>query len=49
VLAGLLVGLISALSQIFGFPQFENALVFVVMAVVLLVRPAGLFGSAETA
>ena len=49
VVAGLLVGLISALSQIFGYPQFENALVFVVMAVVLLVRPAGLFGSAEAA
>jgi len=28
-------------------PQLENALVFIVMAIVLLVRPAGLFGTAE--
>lgn len=30
-----------------GLPRFENALVFVLMAVVLLIRPAGLFGRPE--
>ncbi len=53
VVAGFLVGLIGAFSQIIpdigpvDFGKFENALIFVVMAIVLLVRPAGLFGSAE--
>ena len=30
-----------------GLPRLENALVFVVMAIVLLIRPAGLFGRPE--
>ena len=47
VVAGVLIGLITALAYIFNLGRFENAVIFAVMAVVLLVRPAGLFGSPE--
>ncbi len=52
VVAGLLVGLIAAAGQIieiggFDLGRYENALIFVAMAIVLLARPAGLFGHAE--
>jgi len=39
----LLVGVVSAYGTLF-FPVFELFLIFVIMAVVLLVRPQGLFG-----
>ncbi|HET7264926.1 MAG TPA: branched-chain amino acid ABC transporter permease [bacterium] len=42
------VGALSALASVY-YPAAANLLVFVVMAVVLLLRPAGLFGSAESA
>jgi branched-chain amino acid transport system permease protein len=48
VVAGFAVGVITALGAVF-FPQAANTLTFVLMAVVLLVRPAGLFGTAEGA
>ena len=47
VVGGVLIGLITALAHIFNLGRFENAVIFAVMAVVLLVRPAGLFGSPE--
>ena len=47
VVAGLAIGVIGALARAFDYPQLEYVLIFVVMAIVLLVRPAGLFGSAE--
>ena len=47
VVAGLGIGLVGALARALGYPQLEYVLIFVVMAIVLLVRPAGLFGSAE--
>ena len=47
VVAGLAIGLTGALARALDYPQLEYVLVFVVMAIVLLVRPAGLFGSAE--
>jgi branched-chain amino acid transport system permease protein len=37
---------ITALGAVF-FPPLANTLIFVLMALVLLVRPAGLFGTAE--
>ncbi len=46
VTAGFLVGLLASLGAIFN-PALENVVVFALMAVVLLVRPAGLFGSPE--
>lgn len=44
VVAGLTVGVLSALGAVF-FPPLANTLVFILMAIVLLVRPAGLFGT----
>jgi branched-chain amino acid transport system permease protein len=46
VVAGFAVGVITALGAVF-FPPLANTLVFILMAIVLLVRPAGLFGSPE--
>ena len=46
VITGLVVGVVAALGAVF-FPQLKDTLVFVLMAVVLLVRPAGLLGAAD--
>ena len=48
VAAGFLVGVLASLGAVFD-PALENLVVFVLMALVLLVRPAGLFGSHEAA
>lgn len=48
VAAGFLVGVLASLGAVFS-PALENVIVFVLMAIVLLVRPAGLFGSRESA
>jgi branched-chain amino acid transport system permease protein len=48
VVAGFLVGVIVAVGSVF-VPPLANTLVFILMAVVLLVRPAGLFGNVEAA
>jgi branched-chain amino acid transport system permease protein len=46
VVAGFLVGILASLAAVFN-PALENVLAFALMAVVLLVRPAGLFGSVD--
>ena len=46
IVAGFLVGLLSSIGAIFD-PAIEGIVAFAVMAVVLLVRPSGLFGSLE--
>jgi branched-chain amino acid transport system permease protein len=43
ILTGLGLGIIEGLTKVF-YPEASNTVVFVVMAIVLLVRPAGLFG-----
>jgi branched-chain amino acid transport system permease protein len=48
IVAGLLVGVVFGIGLAL-VPPLANTLVFVLMAVVLLVRPAGLFGSVEAA
>lgn len=48
VLGGFLVGLVEAFGQAYA-PTYAQILIFVLMAVVVLVRPAGLFGREETA
>jgi len=45
VVAGLLIGVVESLSVLF-FPEAAKASMFVIMAVVLLIRPQGLFGRA---
>jgi branched-chain amino acid transport system permease protein len=46
-LAAILIGFMRAFG-IIGFPMVEEALIFILMAVVLIVRPQGFFGRAET-
>lgn len=48
VVAGFLVGLVEAYGQAYA-DQFSQVLIFVLMAAVILVRPAGLFGREEAA
>lgn len=43
VVTGLSLGLLEGLTKVF-YPEASNIVVFVVMAIVLLVKPAGLFG-----
>lgn len=43
ILTGLALGLIEGLTKVF-YPEASNIVVFVIMALVLMVRPAGLFG-----
>lgn len=43
ILTGLGLGIVEGLTKVF-YPEASNTVVFVVMALVLLVRPAGLFG-----
>jgi branched-chain amino acid transport system permease protein len=43
IVTGFGLGLIEGLTKVF-FPEASNTVIFVVMAVVLLVKPAGLFG-----
>jgi branched-chain amino acid transport system permease protein len=43
IATGLALGLIEGLTKVF-YPEASNIVVFVIMAIVLLVRPAGLFG-----
>ena len=43
ILTGLALGLIEGLTKVF-YPEASSIVVFVIMAIVLVIRPAGLFG-----
>ena len=43
ILTGLVLGLVEGLTKVF-YPEASNIVVFVIMAIVLVIRPAGLFG-----
>lgn len=43
VLTGFILGLLEGLTKVF-YPEASNTIIFVAMAVVLLIKPAGLFG-----
>ncbi len=43
IVTGLVLGLLEGLTKVL-YPEASSVVVFVVMAIVLLVRPAGLFG-----
>jgi branched-chain amino acid transport system permease protein len=45
ILTGFALGVIEGLTKVF-FPEASSTVIFVIMAIVLLVRPAGLFGRA---
>jgi branched-chain amino acid transport system permease protein len=44
VLTGFALGLIEGLTKVF-YPEASNTVIFVIMAIVLMIRPAGLFGT----
>jgi len=46
IVTGFALGLIEGLTKVF-YPEASNTVIFVVMALVLLVRPAGIFGRAQ--
>jgi len=48
VVTGFTIGVLTAIGAVF-FPQISDTLTFILMVVVLLVRPAGLFGQPEGA
>ena len=43
IVTGFALGIIEGLTKVF-YPEASNTVVFVIMAIVLLVKPAGLFG-----
>jgi branched-chain amino acid transport system permease protein len=43
IVTGFGLGIIEGLTKVF-FPEASNTVIFIIMALVLLVRPAGLFG-----
>jgi branched-chain amino acid transport system permease protein len=43
VVTGFALGIIEGLTKVF-FPEASNTVIFIIMAIVLLIRPAGLFG-----
>lgn len=47
VVTGFIIGVVAALGAVF-FPPISNTLIFILMVIVLLVRPAGLFGTPES-
>jgi branched-chain amino acid transport system permease protein len=47
VITGFVLGLIEGLTKVF-YPEASTTVVFVIMAIVLMIRPAGLFGRATT-
>jgi branched-chain amino acid transport system permease protein len=47
IVTGFVLGVIEGLTKSF-FPQASNLVIFVIMAIVLLVKPAGIFGRPQT-
>ncbi|MDB5556652.1 MAG: branched-chain amino acid transporter permease [Rhizobium sp.] len=47
IVTGLMLGLIEGLTKVF-YPQAATTVIFVIMAIVLVIRPAGLFGKEST-
>ena len=43
IVTGFVLGIVEGLTKVF-FPEASNTVIFVIMAIVLLIRPAGLFG-----
>jgi branched-chain amino acid transport system permease protein len=46
IVTGYVLGVLEGLTKVF-YPQASSIVIFVIMAIVLLVRPAGLFGREE--
>ena len=44
ILTGFMLGLVEGLTKVF-YPEASNTVIFIIMAIVLIIRPAGLFGT----
>ena len=44
ILTGFMLGLVEGLTKVF-YPEASNTVIFIVMAIVLMIKPAGLFGT----
>ncbi len=44
IITGFLLGLIEGLTKVF-YPEASNTVIFIIMAIVLMIKPAGLFGT----
>jgi branched-chain amino acid transport system permease protein len=44
ILTGFGLGIIEGLTKVF-YPEASNTVIFIIMAIVLLIKPAGLFGT----
>ncbi|MEK6594005.1 MAG: branched-chain amino acid ABC transporter permease [Pseudomonadota bacterium] len=44
IVTGFMLGLVEGLTKVF-YPEASNTVIFVIMAIVLMIRPAGLFGA----
>jgi len=44
ILTGFALGLIEGLTKVF-YPEASNTVIFIIMAIVLMIKPAGLFGT----
>jgi branched-chain amino acid transport system permease protein len=44
IITGFVLGIIEGLTKVF-YPEASNTVIFIIMAIVLLIKPAGLFGS----
>jgi branched-chain amino acid transport system permease protein len=46
IITGFTLGLIEGLTKVF-YPEASNTVIFIIMAIVLMIRPSGLFGTAK--
>jgi branched-chain amino acid transport system permease protein len=46
IVTGFALGVVEGLTKVF-YPEASNTVIFVIMAIVLLIRPTGLFGRAS--
>jgi len=44
IVTGFMLGLVEGLTKVF-YPEASNTVIFIVMAIVLMIKPAGLFGA----
>jgi branched-chain amino acid transport system permease protein len=44
ILTGFMLGLVEGLTKVF-YPEASNTVIFIIMAIVLMIKPAGLFGT----
>jgi branched-chain amino acid transport system permease protein len=44
IVTGFLLGLVEGLTKVF-YPEASNTVIFIVMTIVLMIKPTGLFGA----